>query len=160
MMMRVADYITDMLYQAGGKDVFLVTGGFIMHLTDALFQHGRQKYICCHHEQAVAMAAEAIGRLATDESAVGVFNLGSGESEPVRRIVEQIRDMIGPDLALGFGEIPFGSKQLMRLQADISHISAILGWKPTTTLSDGLKLCVDWHKALRQSAVETMKGRR
>lgn len=33
-----------------------------MHLTDALLQHGKQKFVCCHHEQAAAMAAEAYGR--------------------------------------------------------------------------------------------------
>ncbi|WGU93819.1 thiamine pyrophosphate-binding protein [Paenibacillus dendritiformis] len=66
MNMRVADYITNALYEAGGKHVFLVTGGMIMHLTDALYQHEKQTYVCCHHEQAVAMAAEAYGRYSGD----------------------------------------------------------------------------------------------
>jgi acetolactate synthase I/II/III large subunit len=60
---RVADYLTNMLYEAGGQHVFLITGGMIMHLTDALLRHGRQKYVCCHHEQAAVMAADAYGRL-------------------------------------------------------------------------------------------------
>ena len=63
MKIRVADYVTDRLYKAGGETVFLITGGMIMHLTDALKTHGRQKYICCHHEQAAVMAAEAYGRM-------------------------------------------------------------------------------------------------
>ncbi len=62
MKMRVADYIVDKLYQAGAKHAFLITGGMIMHLTDALLQHKKQNYICCHHEQAATMAAEAYGR--------------------------------------------------------------------------------------------------
>ncbi len=62
MKMRVADYIVDTLYQAGAKHAFLITGGMIMHLTDALRKHKKQKYICCHHEQAATMAAEAYGR--------------------------------------------------------------------------------------------------
>jgi len=49
--MRVADYITSKLYEAGGKHVFLITGGMIMFLTDAILQHKKMKYICCHHEQ-------------------------------------------------------------------------------------------------------------
>ena len=61
-MMRVADYITAKLYEAGGHHVFMITGGMIMHLTDALLQHGKQKYVCCHHEQAAVMAADAYGR--------------------------------------------------------------------------------------------------
>ncbi|NVN98801.1 MAG: thiamine pyrophosphate-binding protein [Geobacteraceae bacterium] len=62
MKMRVADYIVDRLYRAGAEHSFLITGGMIMHLTDALLQHGKQKFICCHHEQSATMAAEAYGR--------------------------------------------------------------------------------------------------
>lgn len=77
MKMRVADYITNALYEAGGKNVFLVTGGMIMHLTDALYQHPEQTYTCCHHEQAVAMAAEAYGRY-TGELGVAYVTAGPG----------------------------------------------------------------------------------
>ena len=62
MKIRVADYIASMLYDAGGEDVFMVTGGMIMFLTDAVYQHNHMKHICCHHEQAAVMAAEAYGR--------------------------------------------------------------------------------------------------
>lgn len=62
MKMRVADYIVDRLYRAGAEHSFLITGGMIMHLTDALLRHGKQKFVCCHHEQSATMAAEAYGR--------------------------------------------------------------------------------------------------
>lgn len=77
MKMRVADYITNALYEAGGKNVFLVTGGMIMHLTDALYQHKEQTYTCCHHEQAAAMAAESYGRF-TGELGVAYVTAGPG----------------------------------------------------------------------------------
>lgn len=75
--MRVADYITDSLYRAGGETVYLVTGGMIMHLTDALYQHEQQNYICCHHEQAATMAAEASARL-TGKLGVAYVTAGPG----------------------------------------------------------------------------------
>ncbi len=59
---RVADYLTNKIYEAGGETVFLITGGMIMHLTDALRNHGKQKFVCCHHEQSASMAADAYGR--------------------------------------------------------------------------------------------------
>jgi acetolactate synthase I/II/III large subunit len=59
---RVADYITEMLQKAGAEKVFLVTGGMIMHLTDSLLINPNVEYLCCHHEQAATMAAEAYGR--------------------------------------------------------------------------------------------------
>jgi len=75
--MRVADYLTGKLYEAGGEDVFLITGGMIMHLTDALLQHEKQRFICCHHEQAALMAADAYGR-ATNKLGVAYVTAGPG----------------------------------------------------------------------------------
>ena len=56
--MRVADYIWKFLADKGVKHVFLVTGGGAMHLNDALRLEKRIKPVCCHHEQACAIAAE------------------------------------------------------------------------------------------------------
>lgn len=75
--MRVADYLTSKLYDAGGEHVFMVTGGMIMHLTDALFQHGKQKFTCCHHEQAAVMAADGYGRF-TGKLGVAYVTAGPG----------------------------------------------------------------------------------
>jgi len=75
--MRVADFITNKLYEAGGEHVFLVTGGMIMHLTDALYQHPEQSFISCHHEQAAAMAADAYGRF-TGKLGVAYVTAGPG----------------------------------------------------------------------------------
>jgi acetolactate synthase I/II/III large subunit len=61
-MARVADYIARFLYDAGAKCVFLVSGGGMMHLSDAIVQHGKMQYVCTHHEQAAAMAAVTYAR--------------------------------------------------------------------------------------------------
>lgn len=55
--MRVSDYIAATLYNVGVEDVFLVTGGGSMFLTDGLACHGKIRCIPCLHEQAAAMAA-------------------------------------------------------------------------------------------------------
>ena len=39
--------------------MFLVTGGGAMYLDDGLRRQDRIRPVCCHHEQAAAMAAEA-----------------------------------------------------------------------------------------------------
>lgn len=65
--MRVADYIFKTLADNGVEHCFLVTGGGAMQLNDALRLEKRIKPVCCHHEQACAIAAEgyyrASGRL-------------------------------------------------------------------------------------------------
>jgi acetolactate synthase-1/2/3 large subunit len=84
--MRVADYLTDQLYQAGGETVFLITGGMIMHLTDALREHGEQQYICCHHETAAVMGADAYGRF-TGELGVAYVTAGPGALNTLTGVV-------------------------------------------------------------------------
>ncbi|BDG07167.1 thiamine pyrophosphate-binding protein [Anaeromyxobacter paludicola] len=86
MKMRVADYLTDQLYRAGGERVFLITGGMIMHLTDALLKHERQQYVACHHEAAAVMAADAYGRF-TGKLGVAYVTAGPGALNTLTGVV-------------------------------------------------------------------------
>ena len=72
MKIRVADYIAKTLAAHGIRHVFMVTGGGAMHLNDAFGRCKEMQYICCHHEQACAMAAESYFRLSGKLAAVNV----------------------------------------------------------------------------------------
>lgn len=56
--MKLSDYVFQYLEKVGVQHAFTLTGGGIMHLVDSL---GRSniEYVCCHHEQAAAIAAQA-----------------------------------------------------------------------------------------------------
>lgn len=73
-MIRVSDFIAQHLDAIGVKAVFLLSGGGMMHLIDAVSRTG-VPYICCHHEQACAMAAEGYAR---QKGALGVCYATSG----------------------------------------------------------------------------------
>ncbi len=85
-MIRVADYIINKVYEAGAEDSFLVTGGMIMHLTDAILNHEKMKYLCCHHEQAAAMAAEAYARY-NNRLGLAVATAGPGALNTITGVV-------------------------------------------------------------------------
>lgn len=70
--MRVADYVAATLARHGIRHVFMVTGGGAMHLNDAIGRCPELSYVCCHHEQACAMAAESYFRLTNRLAAVNV----------------------------------------------------------------------------------------
>ncbi len=74
-MIRVADYIAQTLVNHGVHHIFLVTGGGAMHLNDAIGRCQGLSYICCHHEQACAMAAEAYARVT---GKIGCINVTTG----------------------------------------------------------------------------------
>ena len=91
-------------------------------------------------------AAEAIYSVALKAKAQGVFNLGSGEAHTIRSIAERIRDMIDPELPLGFNEVPYRPDQVMHLQADISRLRQVAGWSPQVSLDEGLARTVTWFR--------------
>jgi acetolactate synthase-1/2/3 large subunit len=85
MSIRVADYIVKEVQKAGCETVFMITGGMIMHLTDAILQ-SKINYVCCHHEQAAAMAAEAYGRF-TGKLGVACVTTGPGALNTITGVV-------------------------------------------------------------------------
>ena len=72
MTIRLSDYVAARLVDHGVTDVFMLTGGGAMHLNDALGRAPGLRYICCHHEQALAMAAESYTRLSGRLAALNV----------------------------------------------------------------------------------------
>ncbi len=72
---RLADYVMRQLADRGVRHIFLVTGGGAMHLNDAIAREDRIRYVCNHHEQASAMAAEGYARVS---GKLGVVNVTAG----------------------------------------------------------------------------------
>ena len=92
---------------------------------------------------------EAACQAAQQSHVQGVYNLSSGQAHTVRDIVTRVRDMIDADLPLGFGEIPYGPGQIMRLQGEgtNSAFCRATGWIPKVGLDEGLRHTVDWYRA-------------
>ena len=61
-LIKVSDYIIDFFQKKEVEDIFMISGGGAIHLDDSL-GNGKLNYICPHHEQAAAMAADAYSRL-------------------------------------------------------------------------------------------------
>lgn len=75
-MIRVADYIANFISdRLGLKDVFMLTGAGIMHLTDGVACNKKLRAVCVHHEQTASMALEAYAR-ANEHFGVGYFSTG------------------------------------------------------------------------------------
>ena len=72
--MRVSDYVMQYLEKMKVEHIFMLSGGGIMYLVDSL---GRSniEYVCCHHEQAAGIAAQAY---AMQKNALGVCLVTTG----------------------------------------------------------------------------------
>ncbi|RLA96547.1 MAG: NAD(P)-dependent oxidoreductase, partial [Deltaproteobacteria bacterium] len=101
---------------------------------------GEQRWDYLYVEDVV----EALWQVAITPEAYGIFNLGSGKPHTIRSIVESIRDLINPNLPLGFGKVPYHHDQVMHLQADISRLQQTIAWSPQVSLDEGLRRTVEW----------------
>ena len=73
--LKLSDYVAGRLAGWGVRDIFLVPGGAAMHLNDSIGREPALHYVCTHHEQAAAMAAECYARVT---GGTGVVNVTSG----------------------------------------------------------------------------------
>ena len=80
--MRLADYVMRFIAEQGVKHVFLVTGGGAMHLNDALARCSDLTFVCNHHEQASAIAAENYSK-ATNNLGVALVTTGPGGTNAI-----------------------------------------------------------------------------
>jgi acetolactate synthase-1/2/3 large subunit len=92
-MMRVADYIARRIAEAGVRHVFMITGGGAMHLNDALGRVAGLQYICNHHEQACAMAADGYARI-TGNLGVCCVTTGPGGTNTITGVLGQWLDSV------------------------------------------------------------------
>src|ERR1035438_55531 len=74
-MLKLSHYIARRLADWGVRQVFMIPGGGAMHLNDSFSRERRIRYLCSHHEQASAMAAECYARLT---GRTGVVNVTTG----------------------------------------------------------------------------------
>lgn len=75
-----------------------------------------------------------------------IYCLGSGKARPLADYIIAMRDAISPDAKLGFGQVPYGEKQVMYLCADIRDLTEDTGFTPEIAFEDGIRQTIDWMK--------------
>jgi len=85
---RVADYIAKFLAEHNdtAKTVFLVSGGGNMHIIDGIGKNEKLTYVCNHHEQACAMAAEGYARV-SNKIGIAVVTTGPGGTNTITGVM-------------------------------------------------------------------------
>nr|WP_317399343.1 NAD(P)-dependent oxidoreductase [uncultured Gemmiger sp.] len=91
-----------------------------------------------------ADAAEAFYCMAHSGQNGAVYPLGSGQARPLKEYILALRDAIDPALPLGFGQVAYGPKQVMHLQADIGPLTRDTGFVPQTGFTEGIRKTIEW----------------
>jgi UDP-glucose 4-epimerase len=101
--------------------------------------HGTQQWDYLYVED----VAEAIRAVVVTDAARGILNLSADDAWSVRALVEEVRDLIDPQLQVGFGERD-GSTASVRSNA--TRLRDLTGWAPRVALPDGLRATVEWER--------------
>jgi len=73
------------------------------------------------------------------------IDVGSGNLESIRGVVERIVHNANPDITPEFGARDDRVNDIVR-RADVEHASEHLDWKPKIGLDEGLRRTVAWYK--------------
>jgi acetolactate synthase-1/2/3 large subunit len=74
-MIKLSDFVIQYLEDLNVKHMFMLPGGGAMHLNDSLGKSKKIQYVCCLHEQACAIAAEAYARVTNN---IGLLMVTTG----------------------------------------------------------------------------------
>ena len=96
---------------------------------------------------------EGLLRIAATDGVVGrVIDLGTGELATVADVVRRIYRLAGRDDAPPFGTL--GDRALEQVRrADVAATAALLGWRPSVGLDEGLRRTFEWFRRDNESTV-------
>lgn len=92
----------------------------------------------------VAAAAAAVGLTGARSMAGRTFDVGGGGVSSLNQVIEAVRDMAGREpTVIGAAAAPGDPS---RTVADIAPLTAAVGWRPTTSLVNGLRRQWRWQR--------------
>jgi acetolactate synthase-1/2/3 large subunit len=89
--MKVSDYIADFLVQQKVRDIFLISGGGMMHLLDSVGKNDNLNLICNLNEQASSICADSYAQI-TGNLGVCLVTTGPGGTNAVTGIAASYLD--------------------------------------------------------------------
>jgi len=91
---------------------------------------------------AYVMAAESSNKKLLGES----INVSTGKAVSIRELANKIKNITGYKGKIKWYNFPKRALEIPRLQLDNSKAKKLLGWKPSVTLDQGLKITASYYK--------------
>ncbi len=77
-----------------------------------------------------------------------VYVLGSGNAQPLAEYIKDIKNSVNKKAEIALGAIPYGEKQVMHLQADVTQLEQDTGWKSVTSFREGIRRIIEQENFL------------
>lgn len=120
----------------------------------AVYNHGKMRRDFTYIDDIVAGVIAALDSPPPDDGAAKaggsisphrIYNIGNHQSENLMDMIAALEDACGRKAIMDFQPLQPGD--VLETYADISAISADLGFVPTTSIHQGLPAFVDWYRA-------------
>jgi len=158
--MKGSQYVAKFLKAIGANKVFQVQGGAITFLVDQIALEEGMEVICFQHEQAAAMAADALWRT-NGQLGVSMATSGPGASNLITGIACGYYDSI-PSLHIT-GQVNYEEQKLYRgaavRQAGFQQMDIVSMVKPVCKYAVNVTTHDDMRKELKRCVEEAYSGR-
>jgi UDP-glucose 4-epimerase len=75
-----------------------------------------------------------------------LFNICCGEDVSIRNVTETILNLLDNPVRAEFGALPDRPTEIWTMRGDNTRAREILGWKPRTSLEEGLAKSIEWYR--------------
>ena len=106
---------------------------------------GKQKRDFIYVDDVVDAYEMTIDRLCNADKGFHQFEIGTGIAISIRELVESVKECTSSETDLNFGALPHRVGEIMHSEANIRELAS-LGWKPSTSLNQGLKKTIDYYR--------------
>lgn len=117
-------------------------GQLLSDQTSTIYGDGKQSRDFTYIENVVEANLKAC--LAPSEAAGEVFNIAYGGREYLIDIYHLLADALGKDIEPVFGPERVG--EIRHSNADITKAKDLLGYDPSYSFEDGIRLAIDWYR--------------
>lgn len=83
-------------------------------------------------------AAEAIAALLISEDAEGIYNIGAGESRPLREYISEIHELLKSSSEMRFGVRGDNAEGAVSLRPSVEKLNALCGFSPRVNFAEGI----------------------
>ena len=90
-------------------------------------------------------AAQALLLLAENGIDGKTYCVAGGTTRPLKEYINIIYTLIGACGSLGIGDIPYSTKQVMYLGADITELQKDTGFSPQYSFEEGIRETISWY---------------
>ena len=114
-----------------------------------IYGTGEQTRSFCYVDDLIEGLARLMGATETPD---GPVNLGNPDEFTIVELAEMVLDLIDTPSRLVYEPLPTDDPQ--RRRPNIARAEALLGWRPTAPLADGLPPTIAWFAGLREAVGE------